>query len=161
MPPRKVQSSSSQISPILNNFKNFLFMVWTHLGLPSPTPAQYELADYLQHGPKRQIIMAFRGVGKSWITSAFVLWTLLRNPQDKFMVVSASKQRSDDFSTFTLRLINEMPILHHLKPTEEQRNSKIAFVVGPTKAAHAPSVKSVGIFGQMAGSRANHIIADD
>lgn len=77
------------------------------------------------------------------------------------MVVSASKQRSDDFSTFTLRLINEMPILQHLRPREDQRNSKISFDVGPAQAAHMPSVKSVGIFGQLAGSRANHIIADD
>lgn len=136
-------------------------MVWKHLNLPNPTKAQYDLADYLQHGPKRQIMMAFRGIGKSWITSAFVLWSLLRDPQDKFLVVSASKQRSDDFSTFTLRLINEMPILQHLKPTDDQRCSKIAFDVGPSQAAHSASVKSVGIFGQLAGSRANHIIADD
>lgn len=165
MPPRKKSSQDSQASqttnPILSDFRNFLYLVWKHLGLPDPTPAQYELADYLQHGPKRQILMAFRGVGKSWITSAFVLWSLLREPQDKFMVVSASKQRSDDFSTFTLRLIHEMPILNHLKPNDDQRNSKISFDVGPSKAAHAPSVKSVGIFGQLTGGRANHIIADD
>lgn len=77
------------------------------------------------------------------------------------MVVSASKTRADDFSTFTLRLINEMPILAHLKPGPDQRNSKVAFDVGPARASHAPSVKSVGITGQMAGSRADYIIGDD
>jgi hypothetical protein len=146
---------------VVSDFRNFLFLVWKHLRLPSPTPMQYEIADYLQHGPKRQIIEAFRGEGKSWITSAYVLWRLLRDPNEKFLIVSASKQRSDDFSIFTQRLITEMPILQHLAPTDDQRSSKIAFDVAPTRAAHAPSVKSVGVFGQMTGSRATHVIADD
>lgn len=54
-----------------------------------------------------------------------------------------------------------MPILQHLKPLEGQRDSKISFDVGPARAAHAPSVKSVGLLGQMTGSRADMIICDD
>jgi len=146
---------------VKSDFRNFLFLVWKHLHLPEPTPLQYEIAHWLQHGPKRQIIEAFRGVGKSWITSAYVLWVLLNDPDAKFLIVSASKQRSDDFSTFTQRLISEMPILQHLMPTDDQRSSRIAFDVAPARAAHAPSVKSVGVFGQMTGSRATHVIADD
>jgi hypothetical protein len=156
-----VTDISSDQELVLSDFRNFLFLVWKHLRLPDPTPMQYEIAEYLQHGPKRQIIEAFRGVGKSWITSAYVLWRLLRDPNEKFLIVSASKQRSDDFSIFTQRLITEIPILQHLEPTDDQRSSKIAFDVAPTRAAHAPSVKSVGVFGQMTGSRATHIIADD
>jgi hypothetical protein len=76
-------------------------------------------------------------------------------------VVSASKQRADDFSTFCQRLINEMEILAHLRPKEGQRDSKIAFDVGPARADHAPSVKSIGITGQISGSRADLIVADD
>ena len=148
-------------NPVLDDFRNFLYLVWKHLKLPDPTEVQYDIAYWLQHGPDRQIIEAFRGIGKSWETSSFVCWTLLRDPQARFLVVSASKQRSDDFSTFTLRLIHEMPILQHLKPSPDQRHSKIAFDVGPSMAAHAPSVKSVGVFGQMTGSRATHTIADD
>ena len=66
---------------------------------------------------------------------------LLINPELKVLVVSASKTRSDDFSTFTQRLIHEMPILNHLKPREEQRASKISFDVGHESASHYPSVK--------------------
>lgn len=143
------------------DFRKFLFIVWKFLGLPAPTPVQYEIAEYLQYGPKRAIIEAFRGVGKSWITSAFVVWCLWNNPEEKILVVSASKQRADDFSTFTLRLIKEIPFLQHLAPRPDQRESKIAFDVGPCRPAHAPSVKSVGIYGQMTGSRATRIIADD
>lgn len=146
---------------IKNDFRNFLYLIWKHLLLPPPTKVQYDIAYYLQHGPRRKIIEAFRGVGKSWITSAYVLWRLYKDPEYKALVVSASKQRADDFSSFTKRLIRDVPFLQHLQPKEGQRDSMIAFDVGPAKPAHAPSVKSVGIFGQLTGSRAVEIIADD
>jgi len=156
---KKVKSPS--LDPQLQDFRNFLYIVWKAINLPDPTHIQYDIAEYIQHSPRRAIIEAFRGVGKSFITSAFVCHQLLLNPDLKFLVVSASKARADDFSTFTLRLINELPILMHLKPTEEQRNSKISFDVGPSTASHSPSVKSVGITGMLTGSRADFIIADD
>ena len=155
------QEQEHHLKRIKSDFRNFLAIVWKHLGLPIPTPVQYDIAHHLQHGPKRYIIQAFRGVGKSWITSAFVVWTLLVNPQQKVLVISASKQRADDFSTFTKRLISEMPVLKHLKAKVDQRDSNVAFDVGPTRAAHAPSVKSIGITGQIVGSRADLIVADD
>lgn len=149
------------VDPLREDFRNFLYVVWKHLHLPDPTPVQYDIAQFLQHGPKRLVIEAFRGVGKSWITSAFAVWLLYCNPQINILVVSATKNRSDDFSTFTLRLIWEMDILRHLRPREGQRNSKISFDVGPAGASHSPSIKSVGITGQIAGSRADVIIPDD
>ena len=145
----------------LKDFRNFLYIVWKHLNLPDPTPVQYDMAEYIQYCPRRAIIEAFRGVGKSYITAAFVVHQLLLDPQKKFMVVSASKQRADDFSTFTQRLILELPMCQHLIATSEQRWSKIAFDVRPALASGSPSVKSVGITGQLTGSRADIIIADD
>jgi len=152
---------SHQVPEKLKDFRNFLFVVWKHLNLPDPTPVQYDIADFLQNSPRRCVIEAFRGVGKSYVTSAYVVWRLYIDPQTKVLVVSASKTRADDFSTFTQRLIHEIPILSHLVPKEGQRNSKIAFDVAPAKASHSPSVKSVGITGQLAGSRADLIVADD
>lgn len=144
-----------------NDFKLFLFYIWKHLNLPNPTPVQYDIADYLQYGTKRSMIEAFRGVGKSFITSAFVVWLLYRDPQLKIMVVSASKERSDAFSQFTKRLISEVEWLKFLEPKSNQRSSLIAFDVAPARVDHSPSVKSVGITGQLTGSRADIIIADD
>ena len=145
----------------LKVFKNFLYLAWKHLQLPDPTPMQYEIADYIQYGSKRICIQAFRGAGKSWITSAFTVWNLLMDCDRNILVVSASKTRADDFSTFTQRLIHELPICEHLKPNENQRQSKVSFDVGGARASHAPSVKSMGITGQLTGSRADLIIADD
>ena len=145
----------------LKNFKNFLYLCWKHLNLPEPTKLQYDIADFLQADERRLVIEAFRGIGKSWITSAFVCHQLLLNPQRNILVVSASKTRADDFSTFTQRLISDMPMLKHLEPRDDQRHSKISFDVAPAQASHAPSVKSMGVTGQLTGSRADLIIADD
>ncbi len=145
----------------LADFRNFLYLVWQYLGLPPPTPIQYDIAYYLQHGPRRAIVEAFRGVGKSWITVAYVVWRLKRNPQLKIMVVSASGQQAENFTTFCLQLIYGMAILAELRPKEDQRDSKKQFDVGPARPSRDPSVKSVGITGQLTGSRADLIVPDD
>jgi hypothetical protein len=150
-----------EVPPQLKDFKNFLYLAWKQLNLPDPTPLQYDIAQYMQHGDKRAIIQAFRGAGKSWICSAYVVHQLLMDQSLNILVVSASKTRSDDFSVFCMRLINEMPILQHLRPKDSQRQSKISFDVGGAPASHAPSVKSLGITSQLTGSRADIIIADD
>jgi hypothetical protein len=147
---------------IREDFRVFLTLVWRELGLPKPTRAQLAIAEYLQHGPKRLQISAFRGVGKSWITAAFVLWTLYKDPDKKIMVISASKERADNFSIFCQKLILEITWLGHLGPkNDDQRWSRISFDVGPAKPHQAPSVKSVGVTGQMTGSRAHLMIFDD
>lgn len=157
----KAAPKQAAIDPLKADFRNFLFVVWKHLNLPVPTAVQYDIGYYLHHGPKRCVIEAFRGVGKSYVTSAFVVWLLYCNPQLNILVVSASKDRSDQFSSFTKRLIAEMPILAHLRARPGQRDSMVAFDVGPARNSHSPSIKSVGITGQLAGSRADIIIADD
>ena len=144
------------------DFRVFLTLVWRELDLPKPTRAQLSIAEYLQHGPKRLQISAFRGVGKSWITAAFVLWTLYCDPDRKIMVISASKERADNFSIFCQKLILDIEWLAHLRPkSDDQRWSRISFDVGPAKPHQAPSVKSVGITGQMTGSRAHLMVFDD
>lgn len=145
------------------SFPLFLVYVWRYLSLPDPTPAQNEIAHWLQHGGRRIGIKAFRGIGKSWITSAYVVWLLWRAPDTKILVVSASKERSDSFSIFTKRLIKELSVTEHLTPEPRlgDRSSNVAFDVRGAGAAHAPSVKSVGITGQITGSRADYIIIDD
>ena len=145
----------------LTDFRNFLYITWKHLNLPEPTKIQYDIADYIANGDSRIIVSAFRGVGKSWITASYVLWRLLLNPNVNILVVSASKNRADDFSTFCLRLLHEIPILQHLYPRDEQRQSKISFDVNTAIASQQPSVKSLGITSQITGSRADLVVADD
>jgi len=149
------------LSALQKDFKLFLTALWDQLDLPPPTRAQYAIADYLQDGPKRLQIQAFRGVGKSWITGAFVLWTLFNDNERKIMIISASKERADNMSIFLQKLIIETPWLSHLQPkSDDSRWSRISFDVA-CSPHQAPSVKSVGITGQLTGSRADLMILDD
>ena len=167
----------------LRDFRNFLYYVWRHPegplsthSCPDPTPIQYDMADFLQRcvapvvGMKKKgsgefkdglILEAFRGVGKSWITAALVCWLLLWKNDLNIMVVSASKQRADAFCFFCLKLIREIPVLQHLTPPPEARQSMIAFDVAGAPASQAPSVRSVGVMGMMTGGRADVLVADD
>ena len=163
--PRKRRTEApeglSVLDQLQQDFKIFLQALWSQLDLPSPTRAQYAIADYLQYGPKRLQIQAFRGVGKSWITGAFVLWTLFNDPEKKIMIISASKERADNMSIFLQKLIIETPWLSHLRPkSDDARWSRISFDVN-CSPHQAPSVKSVGITGQLTGSRADLMILDD
>lgn len=144
------------------DFVFFLFVLWKALSLPVPTRCQIDMSRKLAAGDNRRFILqAFRGIGKSFITCAFVVWKLWNNPDLKFMIVSASKERADANSIFIKRIIDLMPQLQELKPKQGQRDAVISFDVGPAKPDHSPSVKSVGITGQLTGSRADILIADD
>ena len=152
---------TNPLEALQEDFKLFLTALWEQLELPPPTRAQFSIADYLQHGPKRLQIQAFRGVGKSWITGAFVLWTLFKDPEKKIMIISASKERADNMSIFLQKLIIETPWLSHLQPkSDDSRWSRISFDVA-CSPHQAPSVKSVGITGQLTGSRADLMVLDD
>jgi len=156
----------------LQDFRKFLWLAWDALKLPEPTPLQLDFARFVQYGPEpalgpgsspndRLIAMGFRGMAKSWITACFAAHQLLLDPQKKILIVSAGKAQASDMTTFLLDLIELMPILHHLKPRADQRRSREAFDVGPSRPAKQPSVKSLGITGQLVGSRADLIIPDD
>lgn len=152
--------------PILDDFRVFLTLLWRHLKLPDPTPLQLDVAYYMQHHQwsgeiDHLIIMAFRGMAKSWITGAYVLWTLLRDPQKKCLVASGSVRRSVAFVNWCLNLIAEMPLLQHLRPKPNQRQSSQAFDVGPARPDQTPSVFAVGITAQIVGFRGDLIVGDD
>ena len=118
------------VCPAFEDFRNFLFLAWAHLGLPDPTTAQYEIAHRLQHGadstdiaqkridaerPREDLIRCFRSLGKSYITSVYAIWRLMRNPRDeKIMVVSATGSKSKEFVAQTKGILESMPLVQWL-----------------------------------------------
>ena len=112
------------LTSLQGDFKLFLQALWDQLDLPSPTRAQYAIADYLQHGPKRLQIQAFRGVGKSWITGAFVLWTLFNDPEKKIMIISASKERAGQHE-YLLTETNYRNTMAKSPTTKERRREMV------------------------------------
>ena len=150
-----------QVKAVKDDFRNFLYIVFKAIELPEPTPLQYDIANTLQGNEKRLIIEAFRGCGKSYITAAFVIWCLMKDPQLNILVVSASKSKSDDNTQFIKKVIHKIPFLSHLKSAKGQRDKANEFDVGPAKASQSASVRSMGINSQLAGGRADIILADD
>ena len=159
--PRSSKQTEQIIKEAAESFPVFATYLWDYLKLPSPTPVQYQVADYLQNGPKRRIIMAYRGCGKSFLTAGYVLWRLRRDPNCKVLVISAAQDRADAFSVFCHDLLRNWFMVKDLFPSDTQRFSKVAFDVYGAKPDQSPSVRSSGIFGQITGSRADLIVADD
>ena len=159
--PRVSKETERIIQEAVESFPVFATHLWHYLRLPSPTPVQYQLADYLQNGPERRIIMAYRGCGKSFLTAGYVLWRLRRDPDTKILVISAAQDRADAFSVFCHDLLRNWFMVKDLFPSDTQRFSKVAFDVYGAKPDQSPSVRSSGIFGQITGSRADLIVADD
>lgn len=159
---RAMNGAASVDTDILKeDFRRFLALIWRHLKLPPPSPVQLSLAWWLQHGPTRAVVLGFRGMAKSWITGAFILWNLYCDPQRKILVVSASLDRAVQTVQWCLALIRSVPELAHLQPGPLQRQSGKQFDVGPALPDQSPSVRGAGVTGQITGSRAHLIVPDD
>jgi hypothetical protein len=144
-----------------DDFVYFVWRLWKHLRLPQPTKRQRNIARYLQHGPRRRMIQAWRGAAKTWLTCAYVLWRLYRNPQERIKIVSANEAKALENAVFIRRLIDEIPELQFLRPRKNGRDSALTFDVGPADAAPTPSVSALGITGQLTGGRATILVSDD
>ncbi|MDR3474498.1 MAG: phage terminase large subunit [Devosia sp.] len=168
-------------------FTDFLAKVWDHLGLPAPTLAQNEIAHRLQYGydtvesvllsederhslynnPREDIIRAFRGLGKSYICAAFVIWRLMRNPRDeKVLVVSATGGKATEFVSQVKGILQSMPMVRWLLEGDREHNARRRdesdqFDVVGASLSQSFSVKARGILGQITGSRATLIVGDD
>jgi len=147
----------------LSDFKVFLKLTWSHLRLPEPSELQYHMADFLQENNSRSVLQALRGAGKTWITGAYAAWRLLRDPNEKILIVSQSGGHSDNIAIFIRRLIESMPILEHLKPdmSKGHRTSTTSFDVNGCEVSVQPSLRALGITSQLQGNRASLLISDD
>lgn len=159
-PPFDAPGASLEVR-IKTDFRVFLILLWRHLLGVDPTALMLDFAWWLQHGPDRSVTMAFRGFSKSWITGAYALWLLYCDPQEKVLVESGALDRAVASTNWCLMLILSWPLLAHLKPKPNQRQSSKAFDVGPATPEQSPSFHAMGIGGQAVGFRASIIIPDD
>ena len=145
-------------------FAQFITKLMRDLNMAEhPTPVQLQICDYLENGPKRRVICGFRGVGKSTMSAAYLLWRLYKNPDEKCLIVSASMSRAEAMTAWMLKTISEVGWLRHMMPnSHDGRYSRINFDVGTCKyVEQSPSARAAGVTGQITGSRASIILADD
>ena len=154
--------SEQDIEKARQHFWAFVYIVWKSIGLPNPTPIQVDIAQYLQNPPSdRIVIQGFRGVAKSFLTCAYAVWRLWPNRDLKVLIISASRDRADDNARFIKSIIRTLPFLADMKADKSQLDTQNIFNVGGAQADISPSVKSVGITGQITGTRADLLISDD
>ena len=159
--------TDEQLVKAWSDFRYFVFIVWYEIGLPAPTPIQLDMANVLQNPPSdRYIIQGFRGVAKSFLTCAYAVWLLWKNPLLKILITSASKDRADANAIFIRKIINTLDFLECLRLTSEDkltglRDTQNLFDVKGAIPDISPSIKSVGITGQITGTRADILISDD
>ena len=129
----------------------------------TPTKQQLGILDYLENGPDRQIITAYRGCGKSFLTACYALWRLSLDPfREKILLVGATADKAIEISTFMLRLVRDVDVLQGLQPLPDGRGSVNAWDVGPAVVDQSPSVRSVGILSpSLTGKRCTVAVADD
>lgn len=160
-----VEPSTREI--LQGDFKKFIRFVWEEvLGHGPPTRIQYDIADFLAGGPPSRFIEAFRGLGKSFLTCAYVVWRLWRDPYLKIVIVSAGESGAVDNAGLIQKIIDHPAgddLWAELRTKRGQLSSTLKFDVGacadrPDKQA---SVTALGITGQLPGNRSNILISDD
>jgi hypothetical protein len=146
----------------LHDFANFCCYLLREQGLAdSPTKQQVAVAQWMQHGPKKSLTIAYRGLGKSLLASYYALWRLRMDPNEKLLIVSATAIKATDFTQFMLRTMGEVDILQCLLPGPSNRFSNIAFDVAPATVEQSPSVRALGVQAQTTGQRCTCAILDD
>jgi hypothetical protein len=144
------------------DFRRFLWYVWVKiLLLPVPTRLQYDIANFLATGPRRRMIQAFRGVGKSYITAAYIVWRLWLNPDEKILVISANEDYAKEIAGFIRSILFGCDFLVEWRPRGDNKDNMLSFEVAKAKPSKSPSVKAAGITGQITGSRATIVLFDD
>ena len=124
------------------DFKNFLYIAFKCINLPSPTEIQYAIADELQYRESDLILNGFRGVAKSTITGCYNAWLLDNNPEDtQILYIGANQEEAKKFMKFTRGLLERVPFLNYLLPDSKagQRDNALAFDVKPSGMKIHPS----------------------
>lgn len=164
-----IRRSFMDSDPLNQDLRNFLFKVHKTLGYTPPSPIQYDFCELIQNSTgiepgtgARIILMGFRGVAKSHVTTTASIWFLRRDRTENVLVTSATGRFASLISTFAWQMVSEFDWLADMKPATSQRRSSIEFDVGgaPLAQQHA-SFASVPITGQITGRRFSRGIGDD
>lgn len=121
-----------------------------------------EIADWLEHtdDEPRRILQAFRHVGKSYMMGAYVCWKLLNNPNWTCLLISAKRNLALRNSLYIRNMIENHPMLQHMKSDLYTWKSETFTVDRPILQLN-PSVTVSSLGASFTGFHAEMVIADD
>lgn len=149
----------------------FLQELWDDRDLSGVAPLgeiELDIACYLAgvdpSWGKRRIALAPRGVGKTTFgTCALTCWRLYRDIDRRVVIVSKSGGSAAESMSLIRDWIENCWFLKHLAPRKKlgDRDNTEAIDVRGCKKNRQPSVKCLGIDGQLPSNRAHSVFADD
>jgi hypothetical protein len=144
------------------DFRYFLTLLWKEMNLPRPTKMQLLFADALQKSDDRKLCMlGYRGFAKTYISCAFLMWNLYKNPKLQVAIWAANQENAVDSTQLMLNWLKQVPWLKHLHPGPNQDQSKTSFDVAGRGQFRGSSVTAYGITGTVTGTRADLLLVDD
>lgn len=149
---------------LAESFPLFLCYCLRELRLSTkPSTQQLSVADYIQNGPARSIVSAFRGLGKSTVAAIYAMWRLRLDPNERILVVSSTGVKATDFTTYCQKLMEAVDVLQCLRPPSDPRwrTSTTAFDVAPAEPEQSTSLRALGVGGSTTGQRCTCAILDD
>jgi len=150
-------------SDLEDNFIIFYVYCFSYLNLPSPSRAQLEIALFVADGSNpHRLVWAMRSIAKSLSSQIYVIWRLLRNPNEHIIVLSAKSSRARNYTIFLKKVLGLLPITRSLTPrANKERTSGESFDVAGADASDSPSVYAAGAGNTITGMRATLLIIDD
>lgn len=150
------------IDPKEIEFPVFLELYNEQRGFQTSRP-QLLMAEWLQdtdEDPSR-ILQAYRESGKSEVTSLWVPWKLVRDPNWTVIISSATNKIASRNSRFIRQVINSFWLAEHLKPSDPEQWQVETFTVERTLISTTPSVACTSITAASTGLHAFTFLGDD
>lgn len=146
------------------HFEDFLADGMEHLGF-NTSAIQYEIGQWLEHGPQYLMVQAQRGQAKTTITALFAIWCLIHSPAHRILILTAAGSLGEEIAILIVRVIESMDVLECMRPDKEAGDRTAVdnydlhhSLKGVEKS---PSVTCAGIDSNLQGKRADLLIADD
>jgi len=111
--------------------------------------------------PKRLLMLAFRGAGKSTLVGLFAAWMIKKKPDIRILTLSADLALARKMVRNVKRIIEKHPLIAALKPTKPELWGAEQFTVRRDAELRDPTMLARGIDGNFTGSRADIVICDD
>jgi hypothetical protein len=149
-------------------FRDFVAAWCKHQKLKMPR-LHSEIANWLDKKfpqpeklqPRRLLLLAFRGAGKSTLVGLFAAWLLARAPDTRILTLAADLELARKMVRNVKRIIESHEQTQGLKPPRPELWGSEQFTIARAAELRDPSMLARGIDGNFTGSRADVVICDD
>jgi len=168
--PLTARTEQRVLSRLANDPHFFVEMFFGEMGYDTKAPLGEIEHDFIEHmfnGPRLRGGLSFRGFGKTtMVACGLALYRGFRDPTRQILIPSKSLVAPKETITLMRELIEHVWFLNPMSPTHKRsdsyRDAATYFDFGTApRLSRQPSVKAIGLQGQLEGNRAHTIIPDD